>query len=103
MTLSALPTQASFPDMCLVTAAVEEMARAGSMEERGAVFTRREVVDLILDLSGYTTDRPLHQQQLLEPSFGAGDFLLNAIDRLLNAWSSFGRLHPGGRAPSRIV
>jgi hypothetical protein len=57
-------------------------------EERGAVFTRREVVEFILDLSGYTADRPLHQDRLLEPSFGAGDFLLPAVERLLKAYKT---------------
>lgn len=33
----------------------------GEAGARGAVFTRREVVELILDLAGYTGDRPLHQ------------------------------------------
>ncbi|MAD35388.1 MAG: modification methylase PaeR7I [Tistrella sp.] len=56
------------------------------MEERGAIFTRREVVDFILDLTGYTDDKPLHTQRLLEPSFGNGDFLLAAVERLLRAW-----------------
>lgn len=55
------------------------------VEERGAIFTRREVVDFILDLAGYTSDRPLHQMRLLEPSFGAGDFLISAVERLLAA------------------
>ena len=91
MTLSVLPGQASFPDMCLVTAAVEELANAGSLEERGAIFTRREVVDFILDLVGYTTDKPLCELRLLEPSFGSGDFLLPAIERLLMAWKATGK------------
>ncbi|PRN04893.1 modification methylase PaeR7I [Pseudomonas sp. LLC-1] len=58
------------------------------MEARGAIFTRREVVDFILDLSGYTTDAPLHTLRLLEPSFGGGDFLIPAIERLLKSWRS---------------
>ncbi len=53
---------------------------------RGAIFTRVEVVDFILDLAGYTEDQPLHQKRLLEPSFGGGDFLLPIVDRLLTAW-----------------
>lgn len=56
--------------------------------DRGAVFTRPEVVDAILDLAGYRSDRPLHRLRLLEPSFGAGDFLLRAVHRL---WSAFVR------------
>lgn len=56
--------------------------------DRGAVFTRPEVVDAILDLAGYRSDRPLHRLRLLEPSFGAGDFLLRVVHRL---WSAFVR------------
>lgn len=59
--------------------------------ERGAIFTRREVVEFILDLAGYTPDRPLVQMRLLEPAFGHGNFLLPAIDRLLAAWRSSSR------------
>ena len=54
--------------------------------ERGAVFTRLEVVDFILDLVGYTPQRALTTIRLLEPAVGHGDFLLPAIDRLLAAW-----------------
>jgi hypothetical protein len=54
--------------------------------ERGAIFTRREIVDFILDLVGYTADRPLMHMRLLEPALGNGDFLLPVIDRLLSAW-----------------
>lgn len=75
----------SLPTLCPVTAAVESLSKAG-VEARGAIFTRREVVDFILDLSGYTADRPLHRLRHLEPSFGQGDFLLPAIERLLAAW-----------------
>lgn len=67
-------------------AAVEVLAAQGGVEARGAVFTRREVVDFILDLAGYTPDKPLHEKRLLEPSFGGGDFLLPAVERLLAAW-----------------
>ena len=77
--------QPSLPTLCPVTNAVALLAEAG-IEERGAIFTRREVVDFILDLVGYTPDRPLHQMRLLEPSFGNGDFLLPVIDRLIESW-----------------
>ena len=65
--------------------ALTQLSEASS-EERGAVFTRREVVEFILDLSGYTSDVPLHHQRLLEPSFGSGEFLLAAVERLLTAY-----------------
>lgn len=73
-------------------AAVEVLASQGGVEARGAVFTRREVVDFILDLVGYRSDKPLHEKRLLEPSFGGGDFLLPAVERLLAAW----RIHGDG-------
>ncbi|MCA9524858.1 MAG: Eco57I restriction-modification methylase domain-containing protein [Myxococcales bacterium] len=71
-----------------VAASIELLAQGEG--ERGAVFTRAAVVDAILDLAGYTTDRPLHTLRLLEPSFGDGEFLLAAIDRLLTAFVRFG-------------
>jgi len=76
------------PNACPVTVAVQELAHAGGVEERGAIFTRREVVEFILDLVGYTADRPLYTMRLLEPAFGAGDFLIPAIDRLLTSWKN---------------
>lgn len=69
-----------------VAAAIEKLSAAAGTESRGAVFTRPEVVDFILDLVGYTDDQPLHKKRLLEPSFGAGDFLLPVLRRLLAAW-----------------
>ncbi len=72
-----------------VTAALDALAGMDEVQ-RGAVFTRREVVDAILDLVGYVVDKPLHRLRLLEPSFGEGDFLLAAIDRLLDAYARSG-------------
>ena len=72
--------------VCPVMAASEALATEGRIEDRGAIFTRSEVVDFILDLAGYTEDQPLHEKRLLEPSFGGGDFLLPIILRLLSAW-----------------
>ncbi|MDR7380413.1 hypothetical protein J2X19_005120 [Rhodoferax ferrireducens] len=91
MTLNLLQHQAPAPVSSPIAAAVEELAHAGGIEERGAIFTRREVAEFILDLAGYTSDRPLHKMSLLEPSFGDGDFLLPAIDRLLVAWKASGK------------
>jgi hypothetical protein len=72
-----------------VSAALESLA-AESEVERGAVFTRPEVAAAILDLCGYTADRALHRLRLLEPSFGGGDFLLLAVQRLLQSWRGEG-------------
>lgn len=75
--------------MCMVTDALSQLSTAG-IEERGAIFTRREVVHFILDLVGYTAERPLHELRLLEPSFGNGDFLLPAIERLFDSLERHG-------------
>lgn len=88
----ALSRPSLFQD-CAVTQAVNVLASAG-IEERGAIFTRQEVVDFILDLAGYTATRPLMDLRLLEPSFGGGDFLIPVIDRLLEAWTRAGRPDP---------
>ena len=69
-----------------VVAAIDALAAGSGAEARGAIFTRVEVVNFILDLVGYTGDQPLHRKRLLEPSFGGGDFLLPVIGRLLAAW-----------------
>ena len=75
-------TQELFPAKAFVGATMDHM-KSASGAERGAVFTRTEVVDFMLDLIGYTPDLPLWKYRLLEPSFGRGDFLLRAIARLL--------------------
>jgi hypothetical protein len=71
-----------------MTAAIEKLSTSVSSESRGAIFTRPEVVEFILDLVGYTTDQPLHQKRILEPSCGRGDFLLPIVSRLLTAWKN---------------
>ncbi|MGE4552609.1 MAG: Eco57I restriction-modification methylase domain-containing protein [Desulfovibrionaceae bacterium] len=71
------------------TAATTLVAHEG-VEARGAVFTRPEVVGFILDLVGYTVERPLHKMRLLEPAFGGGSFLLPCVRRLLHAWRKAG-------------
>ncbi len=84
--MKQLPTvQPSFQGFCQITEAVEQLATVGGVEERGAIYTKREVVNFILDLVGYTVDRPLTEFRLLEPSFGDGDFILPAVERLLIA------------------
>jgi hypothetical protein len=76
----------SGPHSPKVTAAIEKLSVAAGTESRGAIFTRAEVVDFILDLVGYTEDKLLYKNRLLEPSFGGGDFLLPILRRLLTAW-----------------
>lgn len=80
-------------DPCPITVAVHELAHACG-EQRGAIFTRPEVADFILDLCGYTVDQPLYERRLLEPSFGSGDFLFLAVERLLAAYRRSGGADP---------
>lgn len=61
-----------------------------SPEERGAIFTRGEVVEFILDLVGYTEDRDLAETRLLEPSAGHADFLLPVVGRLVRSYLANG-------------
>lgn len=95
-----LAIQSAFPGLCPVTDAVEKLAMEGGIEERGAIYTKREVVDFILDLAGYTEDAALADFRLLEPSFGDGDFLIPAIDRLLVAAKRGGALTFESLAPT---
>lgn len=66
-------------------------------ENFGEVFTRRWVVDTILDLVGYTEDNDLGAQVAVEPSAGSGAFLLAMVERLLAS----ARVH--GREPRTLT
>lgn len=77
--------QPALPGMCPVTDAVNALAQGSGTEERGAIFTRPEVVEFILDLVGYLPSHPLYERSLLEPAFGGGDFLLAVVSRLMSA------------------
>lgn len=65
-------------------------ARPADSDEHGEVFTRRWVVELILDLAGYTADRDLAAMTAVEPSCGAGAFLGPMVERLLTACRQHG-------------
>lgn len=56
----------------------------------GEVFTRRWVVDLILDLVGYTPDLDLSSTVIIEPSCGTGAFVVPIVDRLLRSAAAHG-------------
>ncbi|KAA8605650.1 modification methylase PaeR7I [Salipiger aestuarii] len=90
--------QPRFEGFCPVTEAVEQLASEAGIEERGAIYTKREVVDFILDLVGYEADKPLTQYRILEPSFGDGDFIHPIVDRLLAA----AQREPGGLTVKRL-
>ncbi|GIO38868.1 type II DNA modification methyltransferase [Paenibacillus antibioticophila] len=60
-----------------------------SKKKSGSYYTKPEIVNLILDLVGYTVDRPLFKQSLLEPSTGEGAFLIPAVDRLIESTQNY--------------
>ncbi|MGW5851401.1 Eco57I restriction-modification methylase domain-containing protein [Streptomyces sp. NPDC055254] len=53
--------------------------------ENGEVYTRRWVVNMILDLVEYTADRDLAQKTITDPACGTGAFLLSIVERLSRA------------------
>ncbi|MEN8650760.1 Eco57I restriction-modification methylase domain-containing protein [Streptomyces sp. 21So2-11] len=59
--------------------------------EHGEVFTRRWVVDLILDLLGYTSDKDLSALKIVEPACGAGAFLGVIASRISDSCRAHGR------------
>ncbi|MCI5209218.1 MAG: SAM-dependent DNA methyltransferase, partial [Candidatus Electrothrix sp. ATG2] len=75
-----------FPVSQNAATAIEELANNNNSKRRGAVYTRPEVVDFILDLIGYNSETPLFQKRILEPSFGNGEFLLSIVDRVVASW-----------------
>ena len=81
-----------FPLSENVTNAVEELANNNSTTVRGAIYTRMEVVNFILDLVGYVSNEPIYQGCILEPSFGCGDFLFIIVDRLIKSWKHHSNL-----------
>ncbi len=57
----------------------------------GAVFTRRWIVELILDLVGYTSDHDLAVMRAIEPACGSGAFLGPMVERLSKSCRRHGR------------
>ena len=57
----------------------------------GEVFTRRWVVDLILDLAGYRASADLGASVIVEPACGGGAFLVPVVERLVESCATRGR------------
>jgi len=70
-----------------------EYGRRSSGQTHGVVLTKPHIVELILDLAGYTQDRDLPSMRLLDPACGHGAFLLPAVDRLMMV-ARAGRVRP---------
>jgi adenine-specific DNA-methyltransferase len=68
-----------------------EVPTDGQVVDLGEVFTRRWVVELILDLVGYTADRDLAAMVAIEPACGQGAFLVPIVERLAASCEAHGR------------
>jgi hypothetical protein len=79
-----------------VKEAIDHLATGEGAVARGAIFTKPEVVEFILDLSNCIVARDLTELRFLEPSFGGGDFLLPIIKRIFASWRA-----SKGRNPTR--
>jgi len=99
--LTELTKQTVLPGFELTLRVPDSVANEDNAKTRGAVFTRSEVVDFLLDLCRYTPDRPLYKLKLLEPSFGSGEFLLAAAERLLKSWRT--TENPATHAPATAL
>ena len=60
-------------------------------EPKGVVFTKRWVVELLLDLSGYCSDKNLVDALAVEPAAGDGAFLGPMIERLVESCRNLDR------------
>lgn len=62
-----------------------------AVEPKGVVYTKRWVVELLLDLSGYSQDKNLVDSLAIEPAAGDGAFLGPMIERLVESCRKLGR------------
>lgn len=61
------------------------------VENLGAVFTKRWVVETILDLAGYVETEDLAAARAIEPAAGPGAFVTVMVERLVASCRSHGR------------
>jgi adenine-specific DNA-methyltransferase len=61
------------------------------LEPKGVVYTKRWVVELLLDLAGYVSSANLIDSVAVEPSAGDGAFLSLMVERLLDSCERFAR------------
>lgn len=103
-TRKVAPAAAWGPQLALVMEASSALLPNPEEElhgEHGEVFTRRWVVELILDLVGYTADRDLARMVAVEPACGSGAFLVPMVERLISSCERHCR--PLDRAADSIV
>jgi adenine-specific DNA-methyltransferase len=68
--------------------AAQEPHEPRQTSELGAIFTRRWVAELVLDLTGYTVDAAPHTMTILEPACGHGAFVEVIVERLVASCSA---------------
>ena len=61
-------------------------------EKRGVIYTKPWVVNLMLDLAGYTPDADLGAMVAVEPAAGDGSFLIAMVERLIASCHQHNRL-----------
>src|ERR1035438_359581 len=61
------------------------------VEAKGVVYTKRWVVDRLLDLAGYSPEDNLVDSVAVEPAAGDGAFLGPIIERLMESCRKLGR------------
>ena len=71
--------------------APERPPSSGNIEKKGVVYTKPWVVELILDLAGYTEDKHLPDLLAVEPAAGEGAFLVAMAMRLIGSCRRQGR------------
>lgn len=64
----------------------EQSLSVAERRQTGTVYTPAHLVELILDLAGYTPDGALESRTLLDPACGCGVFLEHAVLRLAERW-----------------
>lgn len=85
------PAQLTLLDQSELLELVPALPAIEEGDNHGAVFTKEWVVDLMLDLCDYRTERDLSRTHLLEPSCGDGAFLQRIVKRLSDSLRIHGR------------
>jgi hypothetical protein len=91
MAHALLIDEPSLEGFCPISDAMDKLSQSACIDERGAIYTKSEIVEFILDLIGYEPQKPLQEMRLLEPSFGGGRFLFAAVNRLISAFKASDR------------
>jgi len=84
----SIPTMRGAQQLFLLSAVAP---RSFSIDPLGVVYTKRWVVELMLDLAGYTSSANLVDSLAVEPAVGDGAFLGLMIERLVDSCQRSGR------------